>query len=141
MFAVRLFGLIFLVAYSWGMSQAPSDNLNSFGKMVSMLFFIALPALYFLPTYEASKRKHVNTGAIALVNIFLGWTLIGWVVAIAWAFKHPEPLPERTRTAEIPNAEPRGDTKTCPLCAEEIKKTAIRCKHCHADLSDAKVLT
>jgi TM2 domain-containing membrane protein YozV len=27
------------------------------------------------------------------------------------------------------------DTKPCPLCGEEIKKVAIRCKHCQADLT------
>ncbi|HWE29398.1 MAG TPA: hypothetical protein VHB97_15420 [Polyangia bacterium] len=28
-----------------------------------------------------------------------------------------------------------GDTKPCPYCGEEIKKVAVRCKHCQADLS------
>src|SRR5689334_11951276 len=28
-----------------------------------------------------------------------------------------------------------GDTKPCPFCGEEIKKVAVRCKHCQADLS------
>lgn len=28
-----------------------------------------------------------------------------------------------------------GDTKPCPLCGEEIKKVAVRCKHCQADLT------
>jgi TM2 domain-containing membrane protein YozV len=27
------------------------------------------------------------------------------------------------------------DTKPCPYCGEEIKKVAVRCKHCQADLS------
>jgi TM2 domain-containing membrane protein YozV len=29
------------------------------------------------------------------------------------------------------------DEKACPLCGETIKKVAIRCKHCHADLKSA----
>jgi TM2 domain-containing membrane protein YozV len=33
-----------------------------------------------------------------------------------------------------PNAN-AGDTKPCPYCGEEIKKVAVRCKHCQADLS------
>lgn len=28
-----------------------------------------------------------------------------------------------------------SDTKPCPFCGEEIKKVAVRCKHCQADLS------
>ncbi|HEY2748838.1 MAG TPA: hypothetical protein VGL86_29660 [Polyangia bacterium] len=28
-----------------------------------------------------------------------------------------------------------NDTKPCPYCGEEIKKVAVRCKHCQADLS------
>jgi hypothetical protein len=27
------------------------------------------------------------------------------------------------------------DEKICPLCAETIKAEAVRCKHCHADIS------
>jgi len=27
------------------------------------------------------------------------------------------------------------DEKACPLCGETIKKVAVRCKHCHADLA------
>lgn len=30
-----------------------------------------------------------------------------------------------------------GDSKACPFCGEEIKKVAVRCKHCQADLSKA----
>ena len=30
---------------------------------------------------------------------------------------------------------PAADTKPCPLCGEEIKKVAVRCKHCQADLT------
>ena len=32
---------------------------------------------------------------------------------------------------------PAGDTKACPYCGEEIKKVAVRCKHCQADLTRA----
>jgi hypothetical protein len=39
--------------------------------------------LYFLPTLIASK--HRNVMSIALLNLFLGWTFVGWVVAIIWA--------------------------------------------------------
>lgn len=41
-------------------------------------------ALYFLPTFLALARKRTGNQmtAIVLVNIFLGWTIIGWFAAI-----------------------------------------------------------
>ena len=40
---------------------------------------------YLLPTGIAVGRKRSNTGAICVLNLFLGWTLIGWVIALIWA--------------------------------------------------------
>lgn len=84
---VRLMVLLFLAFYSWSMGQTPPHELNGFGKLVSALFFVFGPALYLLPTYEAWKRGHKSLSAIALLNVFLGWTVIGWISALVWACK------------------------------------------------------
>lgn len=42
--------------------------------------------IYLCPTCIAARRNHNNRAAIGIINIFLGWTLIGWVVSLAWAF-------------------------------------------------------
>ncbi|HSL83671.1 MAG TPA: superinfection immunity protein, partial [Thermoanaerobaculia bacterium] len=52
---------------------------------VQALFGLVLLAVYFLPSLIATKRGHHQTGAIAVVNVFLGWTFIGWVIALAMA--------------------------------------------------------
>lgn len=44
-----------------------------------------LAAIYFLPTIVASWRNHLNGGAIAVLNILLGWTVLGWIAALVWA--------------------------------------------------------
>jgi len=41
--------------------------------------------VYFLPSFIAIQRNHTSDGGIIVVNIFLGWTFLGWVVALAWA--------------------------------------------------------
>jgi hypothetical protein len=49
-----------------------------------------LMLLYFVPTIVAIYRETPNKGSTIVVNIFLGWTLIGWVVALAMAFGRTE---------------------------------------------------
>jgi hypothetical protein len=43
--------------------------------------------MYFLPSIIALVRGKRDIVAILLLNLFLGWTLIGWVVALVWASK------------------------------------------------------
>lgn len=58
-------------------------------EIVSFLLGIALvvagTAIYFLPSLVASKRDHHNVNAIIILNLFLGWTFLGWVVSLVWA--------------------------------------------------------
>jgi Superinfection immunity protein len=42
---------------------------------------------YFLPFIVALARGKRDLLGIFLLNFFLGWTLIGWVVALIWAAK------------------------------------------------------
>jgi hypothetical protein len=54
---------------------------------------------YFLPAIIAFGRQHQHRVPILLTNLFLGWTLIGWVAALVWSAmpvsnpKLPPPLP------------------------------------------------
>lgn len=42
--------------------------------------------LYFLPSINASTREHRNKDMITLTNLFFGWTIIGWIIALIWSF-------------------------------------------------------
>ena len=58
-----------------------------------MTALIVLAILYFTPTIIARFRGHRQTLSIALLNLFLGWTIIGWVCAIVWsATAKPQPI-------------------------------------------------
>ena len=46
---------------------------------------VLMIGLYFLPAIIAYRRDVPNKGSVAVINIFLGWTLIGWIIALAMA--------------------------------------------------------
>jgi len=48
-------------------------------------------ALYFLPSIIALARSKRDLLAIFLLNFFLGWSVIGWIVALVWAAKNDVP--------------------------------------------------
>jgi hypothetical protein len=51
--------------------------------------------MYFLPSVIALARSKRDIAGIILLNFFLGWTLIGWVVALVWAVKTDVPVVAR----------------------------------------------
>lgn len=53
--------------------------------LLGSIYVILLVTVYFLPSIVAARRKHVNFTAIFILNLFLGFTLFGWVFALIWA--------------------------------------------------------
>ncbi len=84
--------LLVLVAAVLGSASASYDSMAGDPAMegvvaiLTLLGFMFSIVLYFLPSIVGRKKK--NFGSILVLNIFLGWTFIGWVVALAWAVKH-----------------------------------------------------
>lgn len=56
---------------------------------MEVIFVIIAAALYLLPTIVAVSRRHTAHGAIAVLNVFLGWTFVFWVIALVWACYEP----------------------------------------------------
>jgi len=55
-----------------------------------MLFYAIISLLiYFIPTLVAIGVNHINKLSIFILNLFLGWSLLGWVIALIWAFYKP----------------------------------------------------
>jgi len=53
--------------------------------LVFVIMLVISFLIYFLPSFVASSKKHNNFTGVLLLNIFLGWTFLGWVAALVWS--------------------------------------------------------
>ena len=56
-----------------------------FMGMLSLAVLGLIICVYFLPSIVAYQGNKKNRSAIVVLNVFLGWTIIGWVVALVRA--------------------------------------------------------
>lgn len=51
------------------------------------LFFIIMvaSAIYLIPAIIAAAREHPDNLAIFFLNLLLGWTVLGWIIALVWS--------------------------------------------------------
>lgn len=61
-----------------------ATNGGGAGLVFALITAVAM-GIYFLPTTIADEKRHKNTTAIFIVNLFFGYTIIGWVIALIWA--------------------------------------------------------
>ena len=62
------------------------DELSNLVIALYFIGFIISLIIYFVPTVIAIHRGHRNKVAIINLNIFVGWSFIGWAVALVWSF-------------------------------------------------------
>jgi len=55
-------------------------------ELLQGLLSLVAFAAYLLPTMVAALGNKRKTGPIFLLNLLLGWTVLGWIGALAWAF-------------------------------------------------------
>ncbi len=59
--------------------------------------FAIATTIYLLPWIVAWRRGNHNSAAIFVLNLLLGWTFLGWLIALVWAMVKPAPVPEHVR--------------------------------------------
>ena len=67
---------------------AASGGSNAGGDIA---LIVAGVIAYWVPTVVALARRVPAVGQVVVVNFFLGWTFIGWVVALVMAFRARRP--------------------------------------------------
>jgi len=93
------------------------------GFIVLLVGFVF--GIYFLPTIKAYQDKTRNKEAILAVNLFLGWTLVGWVVALAWTLSKDAASPV---VAAVP-------ATLCASCGKYSQAGVSFCSHCGKRMS------
>ncbi len=82
--------------------QAKSDLPDQ--DTVIIIMVIVGIVFYFIPSLIALLRGKKNLLAIIALNFFLGWSLIGWVVALVWSLSSdykPQPIVVKQTTPKV----------------------------------------
>ncbi len=70
---------------------------------------------YFLPAIIGRHKR--NARAILVLNLLLGWTILGWIGALIWALLRespsPDTTPSRDRIEECHRASNETSTERC----------------------------
>lgn len=76
------------------LAQSNPDPMSGLAAGLFIMVGLAVAmTLYVLPTAIAVLRRVPNAGSVAVVNILLGWSFVGWAVALAMAFRSvPAPV-------------------------------------------------
>jgi len=97
------------------------------------IFWVVSLLLYFLPALLA--RNKPNFTGVLMLNIFLGWTFIGWIVALVWAISNQPQgqtgVPPQTG-ATSPAQPAAGSTLYCSACGKPCTAGARFCSSCGA---------
>ena len=118
-------------------SARAADDSTISDSAVTLVVVVLL--LYFLPAIIASARKHNQRVAIFWLNLFLGWTFLGWIAAFVWAFTNPIVSPANVASANLDGTKRLGALKVCPRCAEEVKAQALICRFCNHEFAVAEL--
>jgi hypothetical protein len=78
-------------------TSAPANTKSfPFVTIIIPLLFMLVLSIYLVPTLIALLMDKDNVLTIGLLNFFLGWSLIMWVICLVWALASP-----RNRSHEI----------------------------------------
>ena len=54
------------------------------------IFCCSFIIIYFIPSIISFKVKHLEKYSIFFLNLFLGFTFIGWIIALLWSLSNSQ---------------------------------------------------
>jgi hypothetical protein len=69
-------------------------------SVLTVSLALILCVIHFLPSIVAFSREHPRRITLLVLNILVGWTLIGWIVLLIWAFARPSSNVHRPDTQQ-----------------------------------------
>jgi hypothetical protein len=134
--------------------------------LIAVGILIAIP-IYLIPTIVANSRRHPNVTGVFLINLLLGWLLIGWAAALIWAVvaepgdrygrrrrreyrdddDEPNPFDLPRPAASAPASAPATVSYTCPHCRGGVRVqaalmgTVVECGRCRGKFTATPVAT
>jgi hypothetical protein len=83
-------GVLIILILAWAaVAKSPAVAIA-----LAIIIFVVLP-VYLLPTFIAYRRHAPDPASVAVINVFLGWTFIGWVAALALSVRERRPAQAR----------------------------------------------
>src|SRR5260221_11520326 len=79
-----------MLAY-FSLSAASTNSLPTISH--SWIIGCSLAAIYFAPALVAFFRRQQNRRFILALNFLFGWTIVGWIICLAWAARAPSGEP------------------------------------------------
>ncbi|HEF0063491.1 MULTISPECIES: superinfection immunity protein [Citrobacter] len=90
--------------------------MNDYSSLNGFMFLAVLLVLYLIPSVIAYRRWHRNFKPIFALNIFLGWTFLGWLVCLVWS------LSSNTQPKKVAENETQNIAKKFFLVSAETKE-------------------
>ena len=80
------------------------------GALIGLIVLVTLitvaGVIYFLPSIVAAAGQKRKAAAIFVLNLFLGWTFLGWVLSLVWAIADERSTPSSAQPEWLPTPTP-----------------------------------
>lgn len=123
--------VIWLVLAVLAMVLGGEGGINTFAVLTVVGVGVYVYVVLCRMVADAAVRKGRSRTAWFWIAFLFGVLIPAVIVA---AMSNQSPVVVAVGTPQVSAA---GDTETCPMCAEEIKAAALKCKHCGSDVSTA----